>query len=313
MSESLNAVYEYEGGFAGYLCAAAELINAAMAGGDESTGRPAASVAAAGAAAGLFEERVRVPRDDARAAALWRRLSAKAGVEAMETIRAAFLSDLAGADGAAARLLARLARRGARALDALGDPDAILVEKAAHRTRAETHLMLGLVRFSELADGSYYASARPDCDTLPLMGDHFAARFPDMRWAIHDRRRGSAALHLPGSPWRLVEGFSLGVAAGDEAAERPTGASEPSATPYSATPYSANERELRAAWALYFQSVAIAERTNERLQSGHMPKKYWDELPEFGPGVAPGQQGVAPGKPGAPARKPGAPAEPGPA
>lgn len=273
-------VFEYEGGFAGFLCAAAELINASKSGGaslaDASPGRSSLLVAAAGGAAGLFEERVRVARDDGRAAALWRRLSAKAGHEAMETIRAAFLSDLAGADGAAARLLVRMARRGARALDELGDADAILVEKAAHRSRAEAHLMLGLVRFSELADGSYYASIRPDCDTLPLIGDHFAERFPDMRWAIRDRRRGTAAVHLPGAPWRLVEGFNLNGAAGEEAAEGP---SFPSATPYSAT-----ELELRAAWALYFKSVAIEERANERLQAGHMPKKYWGELPEFGAG-----------------------------
>lgn len=266
-------VFEYEGGFAGFLCAAAELINASK------PGSTSLSVAAAGGAAGLFEERVRVARDDARAAALWKRLQAKAGLEAMETIRAAFLSDLAGADGAAARLLARMAWRGARALDELGDADAILVERAAHRSRAEAHLMLGLVRFSELADGSYYASIRPDCDALPLIGDHFAARFPDMRWAIRDRRRGTAAVHLPGAPWRLVEGFSLNGAAGEEASEGP------SATPYSATPYSAMELELRAAWALYFKSVAIEERANERLQAGHMPKKYWGELPEFGAGA----------------------------
>lgn len=280
MSQARTVVYEYEGGFAGFLCAAAELINASKADGATPT-RASFSVAAAVGTAGLFEERIGVARDDGRAAALWKRLTAKAGLEAMETIRAAFLSDLAGADGAAARLLARMARRGARALDELGDADAILVEKAAHRSRAEAHLMLGLVRLSELADGSYFASIRPDCDTLPLMGDHFAERFPGMRWAIRDRRRGTAAVHLPGAPWRLVEGFSLGGSAGAEASEGPS-ATPYSVTPYSATPYSATELELRAAWALYFKSVAIEERANERLQAGHMPKKYWDELPEFG-------------------------------
>lgn len=268
MSDALSLVYEYEGGFAGFLCAAAELVNASKSGG--ATIYASLSVAAAGGAGGLFEERIRIARDDGRAAALWKRLSAKAGLQAMETIRAAFLSDLNGADGAAARVLALIARRGARALDGLGDPDANLVEKAAHRARAEAHLMLGLVRFSELADGSYYASIKPDCDILPLLGDHFAERFPDMRWAICDRRRGTAAVYLPGAPWRLVEGFSLSGALRGEAAEGPS------------PPYAANELELRAAWSLYFQSVAIEERANERLQAGHMPKKYWDELPEFG-------------------------------
>ena len=45
--------------------------------------------------------------------------------------------------------------------------------------------------------------------------------------------------------------------------------------------YSEQEAELRKAWTRYFDSVAIAERANPKLQANHMPKKYWADLPEL--------------------------------
>ena len=35
-------------------------------------------------------------------------------------------------------------------------------------------------------------------------------------------------------------------------------------------------------WKAFHKSIAIKERTNERLQMQHMPKKYWDNLIENG-------------------------------
>ena len=34
-------------------------------------------------------------------------------------------------------------------------------------------------------------------------------------------------------------------------------------------------------WKVFHKSVAIKERSNERLQMQHMPKKYWDNLIEM--------------------------------
>ncbi len=251
----------HDGSFPGFLCAVAEALN------EEAISGSLPPLRSARALPGLFEERRPVSRDDARAAALWSRFARRAGEEAMLKALDAFSSDLEGADEAVARALARLRREGGSVLDELSDPSMLLVEKAAARTRAEAHLMKGLVRFSELSDGSWYAGIAPDCELLHLLGDHFSARFPGMRWVIHDRGRAKAILHEKHGGWTLADGFELSSPA---AAESGIGAL-----------YSEQEAELRKAWTRYFDSVAIAERANPKLQANHMPKKYWADLPEL--------------------------------
>ena len=255
-------VYAHDGSFPGFLCAAAEAMNA------RATGAPVPTVRPRLAPAALFEETVEVARDDGRARSLWARMARVAGPEAMRTIFEAFCSDRPGADAAAAVMLARFRHEGAGALDDLGSPEGRAVEKAAVRTRAEAHKLSGLLRFSELADGSWYARFEPSCDVLPFLADHFTARFPETVFAIHDLRRGSAVLHERGAAWRLVAGFELAGGIMPEA-------------PLPDHSLSGREREVRESWRDYFRSVAIRERTNPRLQASHMPKRYWTWLVEM--------------------------------
>jgi len=247
----------HDGSFPGFLCAAAEALNARLL----SPSEPVLRVRGPVSVAELFEERERVSRDDGRARALWRRLSAKAGEDAMAKTLEAFCSDLPGADEAAAAMIVRLWFEGAGALDDLASEEARLLEKGAYRAAHEAHRFMGLVRFAELSDGSWYARIAPDCDVLALIADHFAARYPAMRWAIHDGRRGTAILHEPDRGWTAVTGFR--VAAGGE------------------LPFSNAEKAMREAWRTYFEAVAIKERTNPALQSSFLPKKHWGNLPEM--------------------------------
>ncbi|HPE88168.1 MAG TPA: DUF4130 domain-containing protein, partial [Spirochaetales bacterium] len=102
-----------------------------------------------------------VARDDGRAAALWDRLTAKAGVPAMRIVLEAFLSERPDARTNAAVVIRRLRRDGAAALRDLADPVVLSVDKAANRARREAERMTGIARFSELADGSWYAPLEP--------------------------------------------------------------------------------------------------------------------------------------------------------
>ncbi|TFG81697.1 MAG: DNA metabolism protein [Spirochaetales bacterium] len=243
---------EHDGSFPCFLCATAEALNEVIA------GRPSPVVSGPAIAEELFEQRETVARDDRRAATLWTRLERRAGNEAIRTLLEAFCSDLPGANEAVATAIARIWVEGACVLNDLGSPEILAVEKAAVRTRAEAHLMTGLVRFSGLSDDSWYSSIQPDCDILVLIADHFASRFPGMNWIIHDRGRHTAIIHRPEAGWKVVEGFALeGKLA-----------------------WSDDESRLRETWSRYFRSVAIGERTNPRLQVSHMPKKYWGDLPE---------------------------------
>jgi probable DNA metabolism protein len=253
-----ECVLVHDGSFPGFLCAAAEAINLAK------RGRAVPGIRSGTEAPGLFELEFPVHRDDRRAASLWTRLVSELGEAALAQCHEAFCSDLSGREAATLGVLVRLALKGSSALDELSDPDSGLLERAATRARAQAQLMTGLLRFSELADGSWYARFSNECRLLPLMGGHFAARFPTMRFVIHDRGRGEAVLSAPGRPWRIVSGFSLSP---EWSGEVP--------------PLSGDELRLRACWAQYFDAVAIRERRNPGLQMSRMPKKHWQDLPEM--------------------------------
>jgi len=246
----------YDGSFPGFLCACAEALNAPD---------PAPRVVSFRMTESLFEERCAVRREDQRAAALWERLTRRTGPDAMKTLLEAFLSDIPEADSAAAQAMRRLRTEGGSALRDLSDPAMLAVEKAAHRAREEAHLITGLARFSELTDGSFYARVEPACDVLVLLADHFSARFGTMRFAIHDLRRGTAVIHEPNQGWSLVESFELATQISE-----------------SSNPLSNEERSVRRLWNLYFETIAIESRLNPRLQSSHMPKRYWSVLVEMG-------------------------------
>jgi probable DNA metabolism protein len=251
----------YDGSFPGFLCACAETLNARD---------PVPIPVPYAQAQTLFEVRTTVRRDDARATALWERLSRRITPGPMETLLEAFLSGTPGIDAAIAAVMRRMWRSGAcHSLD-ISDPDALKVEKAANRAREESHRFCGLVRFSELSDGSFYAAVEPSCDILSLIGDHFARRFAPMRYAIHDTLRHSAILHEPGRSWTIIDGFSLALpsrssSGGDTLDEHLSG----------------RELEIRAMWKTYFRTIAIASRKNPRLQSSKVPLKYRSRLLEF--------------------------------
>lgn len=250
-----EATIAHDGSLPGFLCACADMLNAR---------EPVPRVVSATEPQGLFEARCAATRDDERAMRLWKRLCRRFGSKALLVLLEAFLSDTPGADSAVAIIIRRLWLQGTSVLHDLSDASMLTVEKAALRAREEGHKMCGLVRFSELADGSWYATIKPSCDVLVLIADHFAARFEPMRFAIHDLGRGSAIMHEPGGGWSIVHCFTI------EATADPGG-----------LPLSDAERAIRQLWRIYHASIAIESRRNPRLQAAHMPKRYWDELVEM--------------------------------
>lgn len=262
----LQNVIQHDASFAGFLCALAEGLNMMLRNSKApSNTHPAMAPVIRASAAGtnLFEEPDPVETDSDRADRTWARLARRLGPAFMQTVLAAFCSDFEGADTAAALVAMRGWREGSKVLDDLGDPDSGAVEKAAARTRAEAHLMLGAVRFAELADGSWYARIQPSCDILMHIAGHFSARYPGMRWAIHDTRRTKAIIHEQGKGWSMANGFTLGDNDDQESL------------------FSADEARVREVWRRYFGAVTIQSRLNPKLQSAHIPKKYWQNLPEM--------------------------------
>ncbi len=254
----------YRGGFPGFLCAVDESLRRGPEGG------LLPPIRAWEGGVGLFDESQVLDTDPARAREFWDRLR-RVSAPAAKTCFAAYCSDRKKREGAIARVVARILAEGPEALEDLGDRDIAEILAASRRSLCEAHKFCGLVRFRELKDSSWYAEIRPDCDILPFIGDHFSERFRIMRFVIHDRGRSSAILHEPGKPWRLVRGFGLREEGNREIP----------------LPVSVREEEILEGWLGYFRSVALEPRRNLRLQASHMPKKYWEFLPETEPSPFP--------------------------
>lgn len=243
----------HDGSFPGFLCALGDAMNLRSARG----GRP--QLRDTGDAIGLFEESSLSRRDDTRAESILTRFRQRLGDGFCQALLEACAAATAGARAAAAAVAMRAWTEGIGVLDDLSDPDAALFEKASKRSRMEANLCAGTIRFSELADGSWYAPLAPDCDVLALIAEHFTERFPGMNWIIHDTNRSTALLHESGRGCALVRGFTL-----DSAPELAPG-----------------ELGVRRAWRGYHRAVAISERENPKLQNTHLPRKYRLYMTEF--------------------------------
>lgn len=244
-------IYRYDGTWAGFLTAVA----AAREGG----GAPAAITRAEPAQAGLFDPVVTIETDPERAGELRDLLARTLSSGARHLLRYAFQAGEPGVELLLFRYL-ELGLAVGRKLDGMLAHERVLpVWKLARAVGREAHHYKGLVRFREVEEGFWYAAIEPEHRILPLIAPHFAERFADQQWIIHDPRRDAAAVFDPARrQWAEV---ALALTA-----------------PLSS---SAGEELFRDLWRRYFDRLAIGERLNPTLQRQHLPLKHRRHLPEF--------------------------------
>ena len=131
-----------------------------------------------------------------------------------------------------------------------------MVDNIYHKVAKEKHRMLGLIRFKELENGILYSSIEPDYNIVGLVAPHFASRMANENWAIHDVKRGIAALYNR-EEWIIKDiEFNDTLIVKEE------------------------EEEYQELWKTYFKSAAIQNRINPKLQKRNMPMRYWKYLVE---------------------------------
>jgi probable DNA metabolism protein len=140
----------------------------------------------------------------------------------------------------------------------LTDEWVLKTHSLTRKVEREVHRFKGFVRFSELADGSYYSIIEPDYHILPLLAPHFAQRLADQSWIIHDLKRHKAAIYNKKSVCvtKISLSEELLFADGDD--------------------------EHKRLWQLYYKTIGIKERENPKLQQQFIPKKYQKHLVELG-------------------------------
>lgn len=151
------------------------------------------------------------------------------------------------------RLLWRLQREPGLRTDPL-DADWGAVERLAKAVHRDQHKMRAFVRFHERATPEgpqFVAWFEPEHHTLASQAGFFQRRFASMRWAIFSPRSSiawdGAQLHH-GGPARRQD-IPL-------------------------------EDATQALWLTYYASIFNPARLKLTTMAGHMPRKYWPNLPE---------------------------------
>jgi len=125
----------------------------------------------------------------------------------------------------------------------------------ARKVGWEAQRMLQFVRFVRLDEKAYIADIEPQFDVLPLIGNHFHQRFPDVRFIIRNVRHCRAIVSEP-SGWHITD-------LPDVNSPLPT------------------DGEYEELWKMYFKTIAIEQRVNLKLQQQFVPKKYRRFMTEF--------------------------------
>ena len=225
-----------------------------------------AEIALAGTArtGGLFGTAQRVETDLELAERVERRLEVRCpGI--VSTLHRAVLSERPGMEVTALRLASEVIARGPGAVEDWTFAPAREVARWAQRVGRERHRMEAFVRFEKHTSPTgerWLAHARPEHHVLPLLHEHFVARYPALPWTILDVRRHLALVHTPETAaseaaTRIVPASSLGELAMTD-----------------------DEAAYQRMWRAYFQAVDIPERRNLKLHLRHVPKRYWPYLTE---------------------------------
>ena len=120
----------------------------------------------------------------------------------------------------------------------------------------EVHRMKGFLRFSESAQGFYYAHFEPDHDIADLLLPHFVMRFKTIPFVIHDVKRNILAMY-DGKEYKTVNANQ---------------------TIY--VQLSEEEESLQNLWQTYYSSITIKERKNLKLMNAFLPVRYRSHMPE---------------------------------
>lgn len=248
----MSGSYSYDGTLAGLLTLYARLLPERVAVERISAALPDQQ--------SLFSSEICIATELTVAEAFWQRLNSRLSDNSLKLLRRCLLADHPEQELLIYRYLLLEAEQGQRIDGMLAHPVVAPVWKLSQQVGREAYRYLGFVRFQQLQGGIYYATITPDHRILLLIGSHFAQRFSDQQWIIHDQRHGEGIVYdCSSKEWLLLPMNQE---------------SQPEITP--------QEEQFQQLWRNYFQTLAIPERKNLKLQQGKVPLKARGFLTEFG-------------------------------
>lgn len=205
----------------------------------------------------LGTEIKKIATDPGHADRVYNGILKKLGGETLKMVHYATLSAEEDAEAVAISYLKLGFRAGRRIYGDLTNQYVWRMNKVARLVGNEVGRYLEFLRFSELEGGILFGEFEPSPHVLPMIMPHFADRLSAQPFIIHDIGRRLAGVYDT-RDWYIVSSEDM---------ELPR--------------YSEDEQAYRALWKLFFNTIAIKERINPRLQMQHVPKKYWKYLTEM--------------------------------
>lgn len=243
----VDTVYQYDGSLAGfYCCVHASVYEHELPIDIRSE--------AEGQQTLLFPRRVPFDRDKALRVreAIQRKISSRA----LELCEHVFLTHMEGKEIALLRFLLLGFREGWQVTGRLADPLVAPLLKAEKHLLGEAHLLSGFIRFADL-DRKLVAAISPKNFVLPLLAPHFADRYSQETFLIHDRTHKVSLLYMSGHAELMDTENDLTLTHSD------------------------TERYYQALWKRFYDTIAVEGRENPRCRRTHMPKRYWENMVEM--------------------------------
>lgn len=203
----------------------------------------------------LYEDKV-VETDMGKSNKVYAAITQKISEDTLIHVYQGFLSEAPGIELKLFKYVQIGFKIGSKVNDLLTDETIREVQKYSSKVAFEAHRFLGLIRFQEFK-GILYAAIEPSYNILELLGNHFKARLTNEKWIIHDVKRKMGIVY-ENNQWVLRDLKFEKLESTEE-----------------------EELFYQNLWKTFHKSIAIKERTNERLQMQHMPKKYWNNLIEM--------------------------------
>lgn len=119
----------------------------------------------------------------------------------------------------------------------------------------------GFIRFRELENGVMYAEISPKNNILVFLMPHFADRFPQENFLLHDYGRGLAGVHPAGGGWYAAHM--------EERGKREK------------LVLSESELQYQELFRRFCGKIAIRERENASLQRNMLPLRFRGDMVEF--------------------------------
>lgn len=178
----------------------------------------------------------------------------KLGYTVLNMVEKAFLFDGEGKETAILRFIHKAFSEGRSIGSRIGDETVSTVYKMCVAVGNEAERHRQFARFSD-SKGALVSVIHPKHFVLPLIKNFFCARMKNETFMIFDAEHGAALIHTPKRTAIIpVENLEI--------------------------PDCSEDRFYSGLWKNYYRHIAIASRYNPTCRRTHMPKRFWEYLPE---------------------------------